>query len=456
MKRKLKSIIATLVAAVFGVFLGAPGVSAANPYGIQYSGGEELGASNLQVAPEKVTGLTELVRGSADGSNVIFASSTKWEQGYQFIYNKCYPVHYFRVWDGFSMSPTDVLSYAVTNGKYTETVSIQNIVLDGLTNVTEDNAMAVIVEGDGAISARRAIYSDSTCQTAVSNVKSWGPAAANSGKLFVQANIRIVENAKLAVFTSDELYFAFNDVDAAQSYKILNADSLLTKNNMFVKNAEAFQSPDFTYKNMYSASGNYIYSQFDPSLDPVAMNLQNDDNVIFIKLGTATQTEGLNVVFGFAAQAGSNVMFYTQQYQVVYTSDDYGEITGLKDEIVVAGKNPTGSEQKPNEDYIFSHWIADVDVTLKDGTKIKAGDEITSEQILDVVVDKNIKFTAIHVTESDIVVPNTGVFTGSNNAALTTMLLAPVVLIIVLAIYGYNRKKIVVKFDKNKAVIEEK
>ena len=56
-----------------------------------------------------------------------------------------------------------------------------------------------------------------------------------------------------------------------------------------------------------------------------------------------------------------------------------------------------------------------MDVTLEDGKKIKAGDPITTDQITQVVVDKNIKFTAIHVTK--VATPDTGVVSKGVDAA---------------------------------------
>ena len=59
-----------------------------------------------------------------------------------------------------------------------------------------------------------------------------------------------------------------------------------------------------------------------------------------------------------------------------------------------------------------------MDVFLEDGTLIRAGDPITSEQIKTVVVDRDIKFTAIF--EIDVAVPNTGASTSETNAVAIT------------------------------------
>ena len=135
---------------------------------------------------------------------------------------------------------------------------------------------------------------------------------------------------------------------------------------------------------------------------------------------------------------------------VKYESDDYGEITGIENENVDPYKNPSGSEQSPDDGYILSHWIADKDVTLEDGTVIKAGDPILTEQIKQVIVDQDITFTAIHVAKgTPVATPNTGtVSKGIDAAQIASVSIIGLILIGLFAKYlpRFMRKK--VKFDR--------
>ena len=91
-----------------------------------------------------------------------------------------------------------------------------------------------------------------------------------------------------------------------------------------------------------------------------------------------------------------DVQFIPKDYEVTYVSDNGGNITGKTDERKDPDEITTGSEQEPKDMYRFAHWIADIDVTLKDGTTIPQGEPLTDEQIKNVVVNSDIEFTAIH------------------------------------------------------------
>ena len=95
---------------------------------------------------------------------------------------------------------------------------------------------------------------------------------------------------------------------------------------------------------------------------------------------------------------------------VVYESDTHGEITGITDEVVVPGRAPKGSESTPDDRYEFLYWVADKAVILEDGTEIQAGGPISSEQLLQIVIEEDLVFTAIHKVLPVPDVPNTGTF----------------------------------------------
>uniref|UniRef100_UPI0027BA1742 SHIRT domain-containing protein n=1 Tax=Anaerococcus sp. TaxID=1872515 RepID=UPI0027BA1742 len=88
-----------------------------------------------------------------------------------------------------------------------------------------------------------------------------------------------------------------------------------------------------------------------------------------------------------------------------YTTDGNGQVKdgenfvdNTKEEVELKS-NPKGTETKANEGYKFSHWTADKEITLKDGTKIPAGQKITEEQLKQAVITEPLTFTAYFVKD---------------------------------------------------------
>lgn len=99
-----------------------------------------------------------------------------------------------------------------------------------------------------------------------------------------------------------------------------------------------------------------------------------------------------------AAVAGKNVTFTAQWLEihtVTYKTDGYG-VLDKDTETVNHGDHPTGVTSKPNKGYMLSHFVADVDVELLDGTKINAGKPIAADQVKEITVIGNIELTAVH------------------------------------------------------------
>ncbi|MDU2830669.1 MAG: SHIRT domain-containing protein, partial [Anaerococcus sp.] len=88
-----------------------------------------------------------------------------------------------------------------------------------------------------------------------------------------------------------------------------------------------------------------------------------------------------------------------------YTTDGNGQVKegenfvdNTKEEVELK-TNPNGTETKAKEGYKFSHWTADKEITLKDGTKIAAGEKITEEQLKQAVITEPLTFTAHFVQD---------------------------------------------------------
>ena len=89
-----------------------------------------------------------------------------------------------------------------------------------------------------------------------------------------------------------------------------------------------------------------------------------------------------------------------------YTTDGNGQVKEYEkfvdktNEEVELKSNPKGTETKANEGYKFSHWTADKEITLNDGTKIPAGEKITEEQLKQAVITEPLTFKANFVKDA--------------------------------------------------------
>lgn len=441
-----KRIVPSALIALSGAVMFGSQVFATNQYGIEYSGGSNLDAQNVTIDPSLIEGLTRII--PPENRTVAYSSSAKWEEGYKKFGSDCSKVKYFRVWDD-SITTSSGLSYTIEDSEYAIDVDFDKVILEDVEGMSEggDSLSVMVEEGVGSVDGGREVYTDSTCTTIVSNIVTLQ--STGGGKLFAQVHANLHKKGSTKPVKSDQMYLEIADIDALQSYKILNNDSLLKVGNMFAKSAADLQPTEGTEKNKFVASGNYIYA--DGPFD-------TDKSDVYVKLGENTQTNGLDIVLGYAGTAGSEIRYFAKEYTVTYKSDEKGAVTGIDSEMVFSGENPSGSETEPKEGYLFSHWVADVDVTLDDGTVIKAGEALSAEQVEKVLVEQDINFTGIHVIEEPddggeesggTKVPDTGEFTGANSALFIIVPVWAVLMIALGSRFAYkNATKKQVKFNK--------
>ena len=355
-------------------------VFASNIYNIEYSGGVPLNSENVTVDPSLST-LSPIYK---NNDSVSLSDSSMWEQGYLLLGGSCNKYAFVRFDENNSISSSSNLYYILSSQDYDVKVQINKIVVDGV--VSSD----VGVSTNGAISVGRGgrIYSDSECTVKYDESMSVF-SLTNHAHIFVETKITVFKHNTSEIFTSDELFFGLIDIDSAQSFKILNSGSLLSEDNMF-----AMPEPDgeFDERNKFVREGNYIYSDYSNG----PFDNQNETNNIFVKVDVESQRQGLDVVFGFSVEALSRIIYYAKQYTVNYISDEGGEIVGITTEDVFAGHNATGSTVSSKKGFSFIKWVADKDIVLDDGTIIRAGDPILKEQLLHVVVNEDLVFTALH------------------------------------------------------------
>ena len=408
-KTKLMSLGLAVVGSM--ALAGGQNVFADNSYNIVYEGGEDL--SREVQNGESLSDLQPLIHASQDELRVR-VNGTAWNTGgwTTSVINgtqQCIGVDYLTVTGNAEFRDTYIdeiqinsSGSTVLNGKYIERVGIERVELDNMPAL-EGKSVAVIAQPRSAGIMLGAIYTDGTCTTKRSDI--FDPTGLEDtpekGKVFVQTKIQLFENKNGKVdtdrvFSSDELYFGFTDIDRAQSFKILNTNSTLIKDRMFSPDLNNLQPDSDKYSglNKFKLIGNYIYSEYPP------FNIDGNSR-IFVKIDPQDQRTGLQVVFGFGANAGTPTMFYGKAYKVTYKSDPHGAITGIKNEDVLSGENPSGTTEDASEHYETEYWIADKDVNVKEGDEVKTipkGEHIKYDQIKNVIVDQDIEFTVYHKT----------------------------------------------------------
>ena len=371
---------------------------ASNAYNIEYEGGAPLGADNVHIDPTLVNSLTTLMQ--MDDVTVRSSASNLWKNG--FVKDKgddgtsiCLPFRYFSVPRTNLVASGDELGVTISKNQYKAEVIFNKITLEMSAEDTSDSLYTVgYTPNHSFIYGGFEVFSDNSCEQPAAGLRKL--MYNDDNRMFIEMKIKLYKNNQDSAFVTDGLYFGITDIDAAQSYKILNTDNKLSPTNMYAKSAEDLQPDEsMNLKNMFVSNGNYIYSQYDKNASPAFFDTLNTAN-IYLNLERDTQQNGLDLVFGFAHAAASGVEYYAKQLNVTYKSDENGRITGIRQEKVITGDNPSGSKSTPNEGYEFEHWVADKDVVLEDGTEIKAGDHMTSEQVKQVVVTEDLEFTAIH------------------------------------------------------------
>ncbi|MBR3116082.1 InlB B-repeat-containing protein [Candidatus Saccharibacteria bacterium] len=397
MKKHRCKFLAVLLA-LFGAIL-CPLSAFAENYGIVYEGGVDLSNSIVNVK-SSINSLTPLIPGN--GVTTTKNNATKWQKGYVRDSGLCREYYYAKISDSSSITESDNLRFTIMKGEYRTEVQIKSADTE---DVTGAYTTVGIIPDSGYIYGGWQPYNTSECTDGdtVSGVSRLN--GREESKLFINTVLKLYRGNETTPVTSDQLYFGITDIDATQSYKILNSGNEFqpgTSGNMFAMTDVVFQPTDSTLRNKFVASGNYIYSDYLRNTTPPDPYQINTDGVtnIYVKLNSDTQQEGLDIVYGFVNNAASGMEYYAKQYIVSYEAEQGGRITGKTSESVIGGENPTSSIATANQDYRFTYWTADKDITLENGETITAGRPILLDsQIKSVVVNENLTFTA-HFTEA--------------------------------------------------------
>ena len=411
MRKKIYKLLYAMVPLVITVVVVMGNIMAANvPYNMEYSGGDEL--KNVVIENESlINSLTPLV--AKDAGITVTPIGSKWIKNVYKNPNATVGCEETYALEFTNQNKSNVVgsSFKVSGADYDMTVEFEDVsfgLVGSSSMIADSDKFTVsITPRSATIGVGYRLFSDASCQNASGNYRHLD--SSDGIGIFVKTHISLKRRGQTSSFSADGVYFRLSDIDAAQSYKVLNAGNELTPNtgsgggNMYAKSKANLSPTSGSLKNKFNS--NYIYSQFSGenfvNCSSSETNGCTDAN-IYVPLSTTTQTNGLDIVFGFANSAGSAVEFYAKQFEVKYESDPNGTITNITSEDVVSGSNPTGSDQEPSAGYKFKCWTADKDVTLSsNGARIPAGNCIRPDQVVDVVVEDNLTFTAIHELEPE-------------------------------------------------------
>ena len=381
------------------------------PYDIKYEGGVNLGEANVKPLFDEnsrpADTFEEVITAHTESITLNFEKPHFWSDGYIFDSetNSCRPLKYIKL--SSQTHPEDLVVTAETEN-YNAKVTLKKISVEDFVG---DYAVTMgFTQGTLALYTGLPTFANkTTCENThasepelIPGTYGLDPGDPSSGKVFIETKIEFSSNNKNdKLLKSDEVFLGLTDIDTAQSFKILNKDSLINAGNMYAKNPNALQPTGTELRNKFVANGNYIYSQYTVGDDskPTEFIRMDEGNDLYIKLGNKARTEGVSVVYGFVYGAASGINYYARQYTVTYESGDHGTIQGGNtQEKVPAGNSPAGVTTKADSGYTFKHWVADRNVIYsKDDVYkvIKKGEAITAKQIKNLVIRANTKLTAI-------------------------------------------------------------
>lgn len=458
-----------------GSVLASPATFAVNNYNIEYTGGNELsGKVNAEgSAVGDVQKLTPLI----PNRNENFSFSDGWGTGYYQSGSgdnkKCQPTHYLVVRSDTEFSGSYSFGVSSKTG-YSYDVTIDDV------SVSQDSPKDIaigVIDGTNAIHAGEPIFNNDTCSKDVNGGTNNGywvgeqQILLGNDRVFIEMTVKLYkENGKKRQIANDGLFFGITDIDAAQSYQIINENSKFDANTMISPDATLLRDGYIqeqteggvitvhSLENKFVASSNdkksYIYSEYNtnnPAGDsqtetPEKRWIQSDkNNKLYAPVDKDDLRDGLNFVFGFGKGAGSNIQFFAKQYNIKYTSDDNGKISedGIEEENILIDESPSGTETEPAEGYEFSYWVADKDIKDKNGNKIEAGTPISDEELTTVTLNEDTIFTAIH--EKAVAVPDTGgIISKELSGAVVPMSIAGIVTLSIVLFYlpRINHKKV--------------
>ena len=249
-----------------------------------------------------------------------------------------------------------------------------------------------------------------------------GEAPTDSDSYIKDAKAQVQDIGKVTVNGGKKVFVGWSETKDGSSGLILPSETVLMDKNKTLY-AQWKEIPDLpTTKVTYDANGGvgdqYVVEEIITNDSHTVLGNGEGEKINYTREGyvfkgwnrdkNATKAEfqkGYEVTVTSLDESTNNYIYAIWAPIINYTTDGNGQVKegenfvdNTKEEVELKS-NPKGTDTKAKEGYKFSHWTADKNIKLSDGTEIKAGEEITDEQLKQAVITEPLTFKANFVKD---------------------------------------------------------
>ena len=249
-----------------------------------------------------------------------------------------------------------------------------------------------------------------------------GTAPTDSNSYINDAKALATDVGNVKVNDGKKVFVGWSETKDGSSGLILPSETVLMDKNKTLY-AQWKEIPDLpTTKVTYDANGGvgdqYVVEEIITNDSHTVLGNGEGEKINYTREGyvfkgwnrdkNATKAEfqkGYEVTVTSLDESTNNYIYAIWAPIINYTTDGNGQVKegenfvdNTKEEVELKS-NPKGTDTKAKEGYKFSHWTADKNIKLSDGTEIKAGEEITDEQLKQAVITEPLTFKANFVKD---------------------------------------------------------
>ena len=249
-----------------------------------------------------------------------------------------------------------------------------------------------------------------------------GKAPTDSDSYIKDAKAQVQDIGKVTVNGGKKVFVGWSETKDGSSGLILPSETVLMDKNKTLY-AQWKEIPDLpTTKVTYDANGGegaqHVVEEIITNDFHKVLGNGEGEKINYTREGyvfkgwnrdkNATKAEfqkGYEVTVTSLDESTNNYIYAIWAPIINYTTDGNGQVKegenfvdNTKEEVELKS-NPKGTDIKAKEGYKFSHWTADKNIKLSDGTEIKAGEEITDEQLKQAVITEPLTFKANFVKD---------------------------------------------------------
>ena len=250
-----------------------------------------------------------------------------------------------------------------------------------------------------------------------------GKAPTDSDSYIKDAKAQVQDIGKVTVNGGKKVFVGWSETKDGSSGLILPSETVLMDKNKTLY-AQWKEIPDLpTTKVTYDANGGegaqHVVEEIITNDFHKVLGNGEGEKINYTREGyvfkgwnrdkNATKAEfqkGYEVTVTSLDESTNNYIYAIWAPIINYTTDGNGQVKegenfvdNTKEEVELKS-NPKGTDIKAKEGYKFSHWTADKNIKLSDGTEIKAGEEITDEQLKQAVITEPLTFKANFVKDA--------------------------------------------------------